>query len=152
MGKGWLFAGRHTLTEVLVTARWRLDALGLALFHLIVPLLKPGPVPLTLDDTLARKRGLKVFGACMHHDPLASSRKYAVPTWGHSWVVLAVRVQRPCIPGRFFSLPILFRLISTRRPRLAGAGRTAPHQARAGRRVAGTPVQKLPRATLPRLR
>jgi hypothetical protein len=73
--KGWLFAGRHTLTGVLIAvggsgpkhhsayyrlfaaARWSLDAMGLALFHLIVPLLAPGPVPLTLDDTLARKRG-----------------------------------------------------------------------------------------------
>lgn len=91
--KGWLFAGRHTLTGVLVAvgaggskhhsayyrlfaaARWSLDALGLVLFHLIVPLLAPGPVPLTLDDTLARKRGLKVFGAGMHHDPLASSHQ-----------------------------------------------------------------------------
>jgi hypothetical protein len=126
--KGWLFAGRHTLTGVLVAvgaegpkhhsayyrlfaaARWSLDALGLALFHLIVPLLAPGPVPLSLDDTLARKRGLKVFGAGMHHDPLASSRKYAVMSWGLSWVVLAVRVRLPCVPGRFFSLPILFRL------------------------------------------
>jgi hypothetical protein len=128
MVTGWLFAGKHTLTGVLVAvggsgpkhhsayyrlfaaARWSLDALGLALFHLIVPLLAPGPVPLTLDDTLARKRGLKVFGAGMHHDPLASSRKYSVTSWGHSWVVLAVRVQLPCVPGRFFSLPILFRL------------------------------------------
>ncbi|HEY0092916.1 MAG TPA: transposase, partial [Archangium sp.] len=76
------FAGRHTLTGVLVAvggsgpkhhsayyrlfaaARWSLDAIGLALFQLIVPLLAPGPVSLTLDDTLARKRGLKVFGAC----------------------------------------------------------------------------------------
>lgn len=126
--QGWLFAGRRTLTGVLVavgeggtkhfsayyrlfaSARWRLDALGLALFGLLQPLLQKGPVPLTLDDTLARKRGLKVFGAGMHHDPLASSRKYAVTSWGHSWVVLAVRVQLPCIPGRFFSLPVLFRL------------------------------------------
>ena len=58
--EGWLFAGRHTLTEhhsayyrLFAAARWSLDALGLALFHLIVPLLAPGPVPLTLDDTLA---------------------------------------------------------------------------------------------------
>ncbi len=96
--------------RLFAAARWSLDALGLALFHLIVPLLAPGPVPLTLDDTLARKRGLKVFGAGMHHDPLASSRHYAVTSWGHSWVVLAVRVRLPCVPGRFFSLPILFRL------------------------------------------
>lgn len=126
--QGWLFAGRHTLTGVLIAvgegstkhfsayyrlfaaARWSLDALGLALFGLLRSLLNWGPIPLTLDDTLARKRGLKVFGAGMHHDPLASSRKYTVTSWGHSWVVLAVRVQVPCIPGRYFSLPVLFRL------------------------------------------
>lgn len=77
--------------------------MGLSLFGLLQPLLERGPVPLTLDDTLARKRGLKVFGAGVHHDPLDSSRKYAVTRWGHRWVVLAVRVQLPCIPGRFFS-------------------------------------------------
>ena len=96
--------------RLLASARWSLDALGLALFGLLQPLLETGPVPLTLDDTLARRRGLKVFGAGMHHDPLASSRKYTVTSWGHSWVMLAVRVQLPCIPGRFFSLPVLFRL------------------------------------------
>ncbi|EAU66557.1 transposase [Stigmatella aurantiaca] len=124
--QGWVFAGRRTLTGVLVaaadstskhfsayyrlfaTARWSLDQVGLALVRLALPLLGEGPVP--LDDTLARKRGLKVFGAGMHHDPLASSRRYAVTSWGHSWVGLAVRVQVPCCPGRFFSLPVLFRL------------------------------------------
>ncbi|MBF5046663.1 transposase [Aggregicoccus sp. 17bor-14] len=126
---GWVFSGRRTVTGMLVAsgaagqrhhagfhrvfsaARWSLDALGLALFALLQPLLAPGqPVPLTLDDTLARKRGLKVYGVGMHHDPLASSRKLPVTSWGHSWVVLAVRVQLPCVPGRYFSLPVLFRL------------------------------------------
>ncbi|MCI0570092.1 MAG: transposase [Myxococcaceae bacterium] len=125
---GWLYAGRRTVTGMIVaagaigqkhhsayhrlfaSARWSLDALGLALFRIVSSLLADGPVSLTLDDTLARKRGLKVYGAGMHHDPLASSRKLAVTSWGHSWVVLAVRVELACIPGRFFSLPILFRL------------------------------------------
>lgn len=130
---GWVLAGRRTVTGMIVaagavgqkhhsayhrlfaSARWSLDALGLALFGLLGPLLASGPVPLALDDTLARKRGLKVYGAGMHHDPLASSRKHAVTSWGHSWVVLAVRVQLPCIPGRFFSLPVLFRLYLNRK-------------------------------------
>ncbi len=73
--------------RLFAAARWSLEAMGLALFHLIVPLLASGPVPLTLDGPLARKRGLKVFGARMHHDPLASSRNYAATSWGHSWVV-----------------------------------------------------------------
>lgn len=127
--QGWLFAGRHTLTGALVAvgedaskhfssyyrlfaaAQWSLDALGLCLFRLALALLaEEATVPLTLDDTLARKRGPKVFGAGMHHDPLISSRKYKVTNWGHSWVVLAVRVQVPGCPGRYFSLPVLFRL------------------------------------------
>ncbi|WP_437992090.1 IS701 family transposase [Sorangium sp. So ce145] len=125
---GWIFATRRTITGMLLAAgvagrrhhaayhrffsaaRWSLDELGLLLFHLITPWLAPGPVQLTLDDTLARKRGLKVFGAGMHHDPHLSTRKLAVLRWGHSWVVLAVVVKLPFCPQRVFSLPLLFRL------------------------------------------
>ena len=83
--------------------------LGLALFQLIVPLLAPSPVPLTLDDTLARKHGLKVFGAGMHHDPLASSRNYAVTSWGHSRVVRWMNEALPehrSTPDRQRALPL----------------------------------------------
>ncbi len=66
---------------------------------------------LALDDTLARKRGRKVFGAGMHHDPLLSSRKTAVVNYGHSWVVLGVLVRLPSCAQRWFCLPILFRLV-----------------------------------------
>src|SRR5262249_50853103 len=67
-------------------------------------------VLLALDDTLARKRGLKMFGVGMHHDPLLSSRGKAITNWGHSWVVLGVIVRFPLWPERAFCLPILFRL------------------------------------------
>ncbi len=125
---GWLFAPRRTITGALVaagvagqrhhaafhrvfaTARWSLDEMGLIVFGLIAPLLPPGTVKLTFDDTLARKRGKKVFGVGMHHDPLLSTRKHKVTSWGHSWVVLSVVVALPSCPGRVFSLPILFRL------------------------------------------
>jgi hypothetical protein len=59
---------------------------------------------------LARKRGLKVFGGGMHHDPLLSTRKTALTNWGHSWVVLGVLVQVPFRRDRYFCLPILLRL------------------------------------------
>src|SRR5687767_3868531 len=88
---GWVFARRRTVTgmilaagavgagarhhsayhRVFAAARWSLDELGLAVFGLILPL-SGGVVLLAVDDTLARKRGLKVFGAGMHHDPLLS--------------------------------------------------------------------------------
>lgn len=65
---------------------------------------------LGLDDTLARKRGLKMFGCGMHHDPLLSSRSKTITNWGHSWVVLGVIVELPFRRGHYYCLPILFRL------------------------------------------
>ena len=125
---GWVFARRRVVTRMIEAAdavgakhhsafhrifsaaRWSLDDLGLAVFDLITPWIPDGPVSLALDDTLARKRGLKVFGVGMHHDPLLSTRKTAVMNWGHSWVVLGVIVSFPFRPGHYVSLPILFRL------------------------------------------
>lgn len=125
---GWLFAPRRTVTGMLVAAgvagsrhhaafhrifsaaRWSLDQMGLIVFIAIERMLPAGTVVLTLDDTLARKRGKKVFGVGMHHDPILSTKKHKVTSWGHSWVVLAVVVTVPGCAGRVFSLPILFRL------------------------------------------
>lgn len=125
---GWIFAPRRTITGMLVaaglagrrhhaafhrlfaSARWSLDQVGLIVFDAITMLLGDEVVELTLDNTLARKRGLKIFGVGMHHDPLLSTRKVAVLNWGHCWVVLSVVVRIPCCPDRVFSLPILFRL------------------------------------------
>ena len=125
---GWVFARRHTVTGMILAAdavgtkhhsayhrlfaaaRWSLDELGLAVFALIVPLLDGGLVLLGIDDTLARKRGLKVFGVGMHHDPLLSTRKTAVTNWGHCWVILGVICKPPFCGDRFFCLPVLFRL------------------------------------------
>lgn len=124
---GWVFASRRTVTRMILaageaaekhyssyhrlfsTARWSLDALGLAMFDLIEPFLGD-VVMLGLDDTLARKRGLKMFGTGMHHDPLLSSRSKAITNWGHSWVVLGVIVELPFRRGHYYCLPILFRL------------------------------------------
>jgi len=57
-------AGKHfsSYHRVFSAARWSLDALGLAVFGLIEPWLDREAVLLALDDTLARKRGLKMFG------------------------------------------------------------------------------------------
>lgn len=125
---GWIFASRRTVTRMILAAgdaaekhfssyhrlfsvaRWSLDALGLAVFGLIEPWLGGDTVLLALDDTLARKRGLKMFGVGMHHDPLLSSRSKTITHWGHSWVVLGVLVELPFRRGHVYCLPILFRL------------------------------------------
>lgn len=124
---GWVFAPKRTITCMLLAAgvagerhhsafhrlfanaRWQLDRLGLAVFRVVEPRLDK-TVLLAVDDTLARKRGLKIFGVGMHHDPLLSSRGKAITNWGHSWVVLGVLVRFPLWPTRVFCLPILFRL------------------------------------------
>jgi hypothetical protein len=126
---GWAFARRRTVTGMIVAAgavggaskhhsayhrvfaaaRWSLDELGLAVFGLILPLLD-GAVLLAVDDTLARKRGLKVFGVGMHHDPLLSCCKTAITNWGHCWVVLGVLLKPPFCGDRWFCLPVLLRL------------------------------------------
>lgn len=129
---GWVFARRRTVTGMILAAdavglkhhscfhrlfagaQWSLDQLGLAEFALIRPWLDDGPVMLALDDTLARKRGLKVYGVGMHHDPLLSTRKTAIMNWGHSWVVLGVIARFPFCADRYFCLPILFRLYVSR--------------------------------------
>ena len=124
---GWVFAPRRTVTSMIAaagavgrkhhsafhrlfaSARWSRDQLGLLVFDMLLPWLD-GVVMLALDDTLARKRGLKMFGVGMHHDPLLSSRGKAITNWGHSWVVLGMVVRFPLWPQRAFCLPILFRL------------------------------------------
>jgi DDE superfamily endonuclease len=126
---GWVYARRRTVTGMIVaadaagrkhhsafhrlfaSASWSLDALGLSVFALIEPWLGTDTsVMLALDDTLARKRGVTMFGVGMHHDPLISSRKTAVVNRGHSWVVLSVLVRFPFCQRRCFALPILLRL------------------------------------------
>jgi hypothetical protein len=143
---GWVFARRRVVTRMIeaadavetkhhsafhrlfAAARWSRDELGLAVFGLIEPWLKDGAVLLSLDDTLARKRGLKIFGVGMHHDPLLSTRKTALMNWGHSWVVLSVVVAFPFRPGHYFSLPILFRLYVNKKT--AAKNRKLPYRTR----------------------
>jgi len=127
LASGWLFARRHTVTAMIrasgqLTAKhfcsfhrffsaaaWSLDGVGFALFRLLEPLLEGQTILLVVDDTLARKRGRKIYGAGWHHDPLLKNVQ-ARTSWGHSWVVLGVIVRFPQLAERTFCLPMGFRL------------------------------------------
>jgi hypothetical protein len=68
-----------------------------------------------IDDTLCRKRGLTLYGAGMHHDPLISSRAKPLVSWGHDWVVLCLLIVNPFwAPTKVFALPIAMRLYRNR--------------------------------------
>ncbi len=104
-------------------AVWSLDHLWYCLARLLLATFVPtGLVELAGDDTLCRKRGLTLYGAGMHHDPLLSSRALKVMSWGHDWVVLALVVRCPRWAGsKVWCLPLLARLYRNRQGLAKGA-------------------------------
>jgi SRSO17 transposase len=132
---GWLLSHRHRyITEVIFScgkvgvghwcrfhrffshAAWDLDTLSMFLAKLVVTTLAPGATLFwAVDDTLCRKRGLTLYGAGMHYDPLISSRAKALVSWGHDWVVLCLIIAHPFwAPTKVFALPVAFRLYRNR--------------------------------------
>lgn len=126
---GWLLVrGPHAVTGALVAsgtagrrhhagyhrlfsgAAWEPDELGRLVFLQITRLMPEGaPIPLVMDDTLAQKKGPKIFGLGTHLDPVRSTRRVRIFTFGHVWVVLSVVVKLP-FSRRPWALPVLFRL------------------------------------------
>jgi hypothetical protein len=132
---GWALSCRHRfITECIFTAgqvgighwsryhrffshyAWSLDDLCQVLARVLIErFAADGPILLAADDTLCRKRGLGLFGAGMHHDPLFSSKALKIVSWGHDWVVVALLLRLPrWAPTKVFALPLLFRLYVNR--------------------------------------
>jgi hypothetical protein len=129
---GWILSVRHRyVTDLIISsdsvgnghfsdyhrffshAKWKIDDLWRFLARLLVSKLVGADATIILagDDTLCRKRGLGLFGAGMHHDPLISSRAMKLVSWGHDWVNLCLIVANPWwAPGKVFALPICMRL------------------------------------------
>ncbi len=135
MWLGWLLTlGRRTVTGAIVaagqagrrhhaawhrffvTARWSADELGrLVLQQVLAHFVAEGePVVVSLDDTLAPKKGPHVWGIGNHIDAVRSSRGTKVFCFGHVWVVLCVVVQ-PSFSHRPWALPVLFRLYRSKK-------------------------------------
>jgi DDE superfamily endonuclease len=100
-------------------ARWCVDELGLRVSEVIVSrLLGPEePLVVPIDDTLAKRRGRKVFGCFWHHDATANSNKGAV-AWGNNWVTAGINVKLAFLE-RTVCLLVLFRLWRPRRKEIA---------------------------------
>src|SRR5262249_58240167 len=76
---------------------------------------------LAADAPLCRKRGLSIFGTCMHHDPLLSSRKRTRVSWGHDWVILSLILPNPpWSPTKVWALPVGMRLYRNHQGRTKG--------------------------------
>lgn len=105
-------------------ATWSIDALGCLLFQLVRETFRPVRTQLAIDDTLTHHWGKHVFGACMHLDPVSSSRGHKNFVHGHCWVVCSIVVDVPW-STRPWSIPLLFRLY-----RGKTTGRTKPQLAR----------------------
>src|ERR1700683_3626631 len=141
---GWALSCRHRfITECIFTsghvgdghwcryhrffshAAWSLDTVCQLLTQLLVAIFAPtGIIVLAGDDTLCRKRGLTLYGAGMHHDPLISSRALKLVSWGHDWVVLALLIRLPSwAPTKVLALPVGFRLYKNRQGLTKGKGK-----------------------------
>jgi hypothetical protein len=131
---GWCFSWRHRFVTELIQASgsthaghhcryhrffsqaaWSLDTLWYVLACLLLRFFAAtGLIEVAIDDTLCRKRGLTLFGAGMHYDPLISSRALKLVSWGHDWVILFLLVRCPWAPATVWALPILCRLYRNR--------------------------------------
>jgi hypothetical protein len=123
---------------------WSVDDLCQVLARLLVRHFCPdGDLLMAGDDTLCRKRGLHLFGAGMHHDPLLSSKALKVFSWGQDWVVLALLIRLPrWAPSKVFALPIAVRLYTNRQGLTKGKNKKA-----AGKKRRGWPKPKWKRPT-----
>jgi hypothetical protein len=107
-------------------AAWSIDDLYEALARDAVRTFFPdGTIETGVDDTLCRRRGLTIFGAGMHHDPLISSRRRPHVSWGHDWVILSLLISKPpWSPTKVWALPVGMRLYRNRQGLTKGkAGR-----------------------------
>jgi len=169
---GWVLSHRHRfVTDLIVSSGsvgkrhfsnyhrffsqyvWSLDVLSKHLLLLLVRVFAAtGVIELAIDDTLARKRGLTVYGTGMHHDPLMSSKAKAITNWGHDWVVLCLVIRLPdWAPTKVFSLPFCFRLYRNRQGSRKGKKRTRKRDAKTRKRQRTPNKKKAPHRTRPEL-
>lgn len=140
LAAGWVLAGgARTVTAALVASRvagvrhheafhrffsrakWCPDEVGRLLFERLLPCVDNAAIEVVLDDTLAAKKGPKVFGLGTHLDAVRSTRRHRIFTFGHVWVVLAVRVKLPFSARPSFSLRYSRNKIGSAHAERAGA-------------------------------
>ncbi len=123
-----LLPGRHTITRMwrvmepesrrahdayhrfVRCGRWNLHSFWRLLALLVIPFFFPaGVIPLTVDDTVAKKTGRKISGAGIFRDAVRSTRNKVVYAWGLNIVLLTLPVHARW-GGEPLGLPINARI------------------------------------------
>lgn len=106
-------------------AAWNWEEVCRLLLLQVVVRLVPGTrLWVVVDDTLCHKRGAKVAFGGIFLDAVLSSKRHKVLRFGTNWVLLGIVVELACRPGRYFCLPILWRVYQKRGTRAKAEHRT----------------------------
>jgi hypothetical protein len=102
--------------RVLSRARWSSRELSRILLRLVVQTFVPAgaPVVMGMDDTLERRRGVKIAARGIYRDPVRSSKEFFVKVSGLRWLSLQVLVTIPWAQ-RAWGLPFLTVLAPSER-------------------------------------
>lgn len=102
--------------RVLSRAAWSSRALSYILLRLLVRIFVPtdAPIVIGMDDTIERRRGVKIAAKGIYRDPVRSSKDHFVKTSGLRWISMMVL---PTIPWaqRVWALPFLTVLAPSER-------------------------------------
>src|SRR3954462_11611613 len=96
-------------------AVWSCRHTGLILLRMLLTTFVPsGPLVLGLDDTIERRRGVKIRARGIYRDPVRSSDSHFVKTSGLRWLSLMLLADIPWA-GRVWALPFLTALAPSER-------------------------------------
>jgi hypothetical protein len=121
--------------RLLSRARWSArEGAGILLRLLIGTFVPAGPVVLGLDETVERRRGLKIKARAIYRDAARSSRECFQKTSGLRWVSLHLLTPIAWAAHRVWALPFLTALCPSERyspytlegPPAQAASRTRP--------------------------
>ncbi len=105
----------ETYHRVLNRAAWSSWALSRALLRLLVKTLVPkGPIVCGIDDTIERRRGVKIKAKGIYRDPVRSSHGHFVKASGLRWLSLMLLAPIPWAQ-RTWALPFLTCLAPSER-------------------------------------
>ena len=106
------FAKYH---HILNRVKWSSLQAARILFFMLIALLREGaPIVLYIDETLERRRGVKIKAKGYYRDAVRSSKSQIVKTSGLKWLVMALSVRLPFMQ-RALALPFLTVLEYTKR-------------------------------------